>query len=99
MNNKTDIAPFDYSEAQLRKIFNKTGLTDKDIDKACQDYMSYRQNEMQSLFPPGLNMRKEIEKDLKAFQEDKEIEGSFYNNVVKNMRPGAEIVKEILSRY
>lgn len=76
----------DFTEEQLRSIFNKAGLSDQDVDKAVAEYQSYRESELSSL-------------STLSYKEIKDLGAEALTEEVMKMKGGEEIITKILSKY
>jgi len=77
----------DFSEIELREIFNKVGLNTLDIDRAIADYTRYRESEISSL-------------SILSYKELQNLgDEVFYEGVFKKLRQGGEIVNEVIRKY
>jgi hypothetical protein len=73
----------DFTESQLRKVFNEIGLKPDEVDRAVKDYIRFRESELSSL-------------SLLSYKDLQTI-GSV--NIYKTLRDGKEILNNILLSY
>jgi hypothetical protein len=86
MSKEKDKGLVDFSEEQLRKVFNKIGLRAEDIERAIADYMRYRGSELSSL-------------SLLSASELMNLGAEDLTDGLFKLRDGGEIVAEILRDY
>ena len=76
----------DYSRNQLQELFTSAGLREEDIEKAIEDYFTYRRGELSELSLLSMENFKGL--GVKAFKEK-----------ALSLREGTEIVYDILKEY
>ena len=76
----------DYSRKQLRELFTSAGLREEDVEKAIEDYSTYRKGELSEL-------------SLLSMEGYKGLGGEVYAEHILTLREGTEIVYDILKEY
>jgi len=82
--SKTTIT--DYSRNQLQELFTSAGLREEDIEKAIEDYFTYRKGELSEL-------------SLLSMEGYKGLGGEVYAEHILSLREGTEIIYDILKQY